>query len=123
VKINPVGFLFESYDTIGRYRTVDDNGQPVNTAVTIVGSGNAAVDVATANATEFADRLGVNDTDVANCMMSQLYRFVSRRKISNPDRDEVAKLSTAFSTSNQSFKQVLLALTQSEVFLNRLNVK
>lgn len=123
VKINPVGFLFESYDTIGRYRTVDDNGQPVNTQVKIVGSGNPAIDVDTANATEFADRLGVNDADVANCMMSQLYRFVSKRKVGATDKPEIEKLSTAFSSSNQSFKQVLLALTQSEVFLNRLNVK
>src|SRR6266436_6481667 len=38
VRINPVGFLFENYDTLGAYRTVDDNGRPVKAAGTVVGA-------------------------------------------------------------------------------------
>jgi hypothetical protein len=121
--INPVGFLFEAYDTVGRFRTIDDNNQPVNTQVTMVGTGNPALDVATANAAEFADRLGANDASVASCMVNHLYRFMAKRSIASGDAAELDKLNTGFTASGQSFKQLLVSLTQSEVFLNRLNVK
>jgi hypothetical protein len=123
VRINPVGFLFEAYDTIGRYRTIDDNGQPVNTQVNIVGTGTAALDVATANAPQFMDRLGMNDASVSNCMVTQLYRFMAKRKTASGDTPDLDRLKMTYTTSQQSFKQLLVALTQSEVFLNRLNVK
>ena len=32
--INPFGFAFESFDQVGRYRTMD-NGHPVNTTATV----------------------------------------------------------------------------------------
>jgi hypothetical protein len=122
-RINPVGFLFEAYDTVGRFRTTDDNNQPVNTQVTIVGSGSPAIDMPTANAAEFADRLGANDASVASCMVNQLYRFMAKRSTTGIDNAELDKLNTAFTSSGQSFKQLLVAITQSEVFLNRLTVK
>jgi hypothetical protein len=123
VRINPVGFLFEAYDTVGRYRTIDDNNQPVNTQVTIVGTGNTTLDTATANAPEFLDRLGANDSAVASCMVNHLYRFMAKRNVAGGDTTDLDRLNAAFTSSGQSFKQVLVALTQSEVFLNRLNVK
>jgi len=118
-----VGFLFEAYDTVGRYRTIDDVGQPVNTQVKIVGSGDPNVDVDTANATVFADRLGMNDAQVATCMVGQLYRFMAKRKLVPEDQTDLDKLNTGFKASSQSFKQLVVSLTQTEVFLNRLNVK
>jgi hypothetical protein len=123
-RINPVGFLFESYDTIGQYRTIDDNKQPVNTAVTLVGSGDPKLDVATANATEFLDRLGANDAAVSSCMITHLYRFAAKRAEATTGADDadIKKLTTTFQSSSQSFKQVLLGLTQAEIFLNRLNI-
>ncbi len=124
MRINPVGFLFENYDAIGQYRTIDDNKQPVNSAVTIVGTGDPALDVATTNATQFLDRLGTDDTAVGACMITHLYRFAAKRAeaLSGADTADITKLQTTFKTSQQSFKQVLLGLTQTEIFLNRLNV-
>jgi len=118
-----VGFLFEAYDTVGRYRTIDDNNQPVNTQVKVVGTGVPAIDTDTANAPQFMDRLAMNDAKVGTCMVSHLYRFMAKRKLSGDDPPELDKLNTALTSSGGNFKQVLLALTQSEVFLNRLNVK
>jgi Protein of unknown function (DUF1592)/Protein of unknown function (DUF1588)/Protein of unknown function (DUF1595)/Protein of unknown function (DUF1585)/Protein of unknown function (DUF1587) len=124
MRINPVGFLFENYDAIGQFRTTDDNNQPVNSAVTIVGTGDAALDVATTNATQFLDRLGTDDAAVGACMITHLYRFAAKRAeaTSGADNTDIMKLQTAFKSSQQSFKQVLLGLTQTEIFLNRLNV-
>ncbi|HVZ72293.1 MAG TPA: DUF1592 domain-containing protein [Polyangia bacterium] len=121
-RINPVGFLFESYDTIGQYRTTDDNSQPVNTAVTIVGTGDPMLDTATANAPQFLDRLGADDSAVGACMVTHLYRFAAKRAEADGDTNDITTLTNTLKSSNQSFKQVLLGLTQTEIFLNRLNV-
>jgi hypothetical protein len=124
-RINPVGFLFENYDTIGQYRTVDDNGQPVNSTVTIVGTGDTAIDQPTTGFTQLADRLGADDASVAKCMVNQLYRYTAKRREADTGADDKAleSLTSTFMSSNQNVKSVLLALTQSEIFLNRLNVQ
>jgi hypothetical protein len=125
VRINPVGFLFENYDTVGQYRTIDDFNQPVNTSVTIVGTGDPTLDVATTSATQFLDRLGTDDASVATCMVKQIYRYAAKRReaSSGADDADITTLNTAFTSSGQSVKQVLSALTQTEIFLNRLNVQ
>ncbi len=41
-RIDPVGFPFEAYDTLGAYRTVDDYGMPIDSAATIVGADDDA---------------------------------------------------------------------------------
>jgi hypothetical protein len=123
-RINPVGFLFESYDTLGQYRTIDDNKQPVDTNVTIVGTGDPMLDQATTSATQFLDRVGADDSSVSACLVTHYYRFAAKRAeaLSGADDGSIKKLVDGFKASNQNFKQVLLGVTQSEIFLNRLNV-
>jgi hypothetical protein len=122
-RINPLGFLFEHYDSLGRYRTVDDNGQPVDSATTLVGTGDPMLDTANADAVQFAGRLGMDDSAVATCMVNQLYRFAVHRREAAGDVDALAALAGTFNTSGRSVKTLLSALTQSEAFLYRLNVQ
>jgi len=122
-RINPLGFLFEHYDSIGRYRTVDDNGQPVDSATTLVGTGDPMLDVANADAVQFAARLGADDSSVATCMVNQLYRFAMHRREAAGDVSALATLTSTFNTSGRNMKTLLSAVTQSEAFLYRLNVQ
>ncbi|HET6285103.1 MAG TPA: DUF1588 domain-containing protein, partial [Polyangia bacterium] len=118
VRINPIGFVFESYDTIGRLRTTDDVGQPVNTAVTVTGTGD--LDGPLASATEFADRASKSASSTA-CLVSHLYRFTAKRDEINADPPVTEALAMTFSKSGQNLRELLTALTQTEVFLNRRN--
>jgi hypothetical protein len=122
-RINPVGFLFEHYDSMGRYRTVDDNGQPVNSAATIFGTGDTMLDVATTDAVQFAGRLGADDSTVAACMVKQIYRYAVHRHEAAGDTPTLTTLGTTFDMSGRSVKMLLPALAQSEAFLYRLNVQ
>jgi hypothetical protein len=122
LRINPVGFLFESYDTIGAYRTVDDNGQPVNSAVTIAGASDAALNVATATAVEFAGRMAQNGTLASDCLVTQLYRYAIKRMDAGADEPTLTSLTSKFK-DGQSMKQLFIALTQTEPFLNRVNAQ
>jgi hypothetical protein len=119
-KINPVGDLFESYDTIGRYRTVDDVGQPVVTDAVIVGASDPALNVDTKDAVAFSANLAANDKTVVNCMVTQFYRYVAHRQEGAADVPAITTLQSGFNTG-RSVPALLSQITQSEIFLNRLN--
>jgi hypothetical protein len=120
-KINPVGDLFENYDTIGRYRTVDDVGQPVVTDAVIVGASDPKLNVDTKDAVAFSANLAASDTTVVNCMVTQFYRYAVHRQEGAADAPSIMTLQSGFNTSGRSVPALLSQLTQSEVFLNRLN--
>jgi hypothetical protein len=122
-RINPVGFLFEHYDSMGYYVTTDSNGQPVNSATTIVGTGDPMLDVATTDAVQFTQHLGADDSSVAQCMVNQLYRYAVHRHEASGDMASLTTLTDTFNTSQRNVKTLLGGLTQSEAFLYRLNVQ
>src|SRR4051812_29115110 len=71
---DPIGFAFESYDGIGRYRTTD-NGQPVDASGTLqLGSRT----VTFKDAVELMPALAASD-DVRACMATQWSRYLLRR--------------------------------------------
>jgi hypothetical protein len=120
-RINPVGFLFESYDTLGAYRTIDDNNQPVNSQVTIAGASADAINVATSNAAQFAANVAKEGTLASDCLVAQLYRYTIKRMDAGADEDILTTLNTKFKDGGESIKTLLSALTQTEPFLNRMN--
>ena len=128
-KINPVGFLFESYDTVGAYRTIDDNGQPVNSQVTVAGAvdttGNpdATLNVATPNAVQFVANLVQDGTLTTRCMVTQLYRYALRRMENDADQPTISKLASAYTSASQNTASLLGGLAQTPGFLKRLNVQ
>ncbi len=123
MRINPIGFLFEHYDSMGYYVSTDSNGQPVNSATTIVGTNDPMLDVATTDAVQFANRLGADDSSVATCMVNQVYRYAMHRHEFDGDAMSLATLTAGFNKSGRSVKTLLAGLTQSEAFLYRLNVQ
>jgi Protein of unknown function (DUF1592)/Protein of unknown function (DUF1588)/Protein of unknown function (DUF1595)/Protein of unknown function (DUF1585) len=122
-RINPLGFLFEHYDSMGYYVTTDSNGQPVDSATTLVGTGDPMLDVANTDAVQFAGRLGADDSTVATCMVNQIYRYAVHRHEEAGDVMALASLTSSFNTSGRNVKMLLSSLTQSEAFLYRLNVQ
>jgi hypothetical protein len=122
-RINPLGFLFEHYDSMGYYVSTDSNGQPVDSSATLVGTGEATLDVATTDAVQFAGHLGAADAGVAQCMVNQIYRYAVHRHEASGDAMALASLTDTFNKSGRNVKMLLSALTQSEAFLYRLNVQ
>src|SRR6185295_2197105 len=64
--IDPVGFGFEAYDQLGRFRTTENN-RPVDSSGELVGSGESAIDGPFASAPELARRLASSQT-VRTCL-------------------------------------------------------
>jgi hypothetical protein len=125
-RINPVGFLFENYDSLGAYTKTDDNGQPVVAAGTIVGALNkdgvedTAVNVATATAVDLSKNLAQSDS-VARCLVKQLYRYSVKRHETSADDVTINTLAGAFAGTAQTMPELLVGLAKSQAFLNRWN--
>jgi hypothetical protein len=119
--LDPLGLLFEGLDAIGRPRTQDDLGNPVDTAVTLVGTGDPSLDQPTPDLATFGDRLGADDGLLQRCLASQLYRFAAKREIGPSDEAALVDLVTALATSGESVKSLLLTLSQTDTILLRAN--
>jgi hypothetical protein len=112
--MDPIGFGFESYDAVGRFRT-QENGAPIDATGSIVQSDiNGEFD----GAVELAHKLTGSD-DVRNCYATQWFRYASGRGETHADTCSMAALRERFKASGGTIKELLVALTQTDAFLYR----
>ena len=105
--MDPLGFAFEKFDGIGRYRS-DEGGIAIDTAGQV-------------NGTEFADaaelgRALAESPDVAACMARQLYRFASGHVEKGNEANLVNDLGEAFAAAGHGFQELLLSTVTSDGF-------
>jgi hypothetical protein len=105
--IDPPGFLFEHYDSMGRYRT-EAEGFPINAAGDLDGA-------PLESALDLADRLR-EDPRVGACMTRQLYRYANGRLDAPTDRAVLKDLEARFVASGHDFRTLLVSLVASEGF-------
>jgi len=115
--MDPVGLGFEHFDGAGLWRDteagkpVDATGEFVQTE-DINGPFNGAVELAT--------KLS-QSVQVKECMVKQWFRFSYGRGDSDVDKCTLGALTTAFDMSKGDISQLLVTLTQTDVFLYRTN--
>jgi hypothetical protein len=115
--MDPIGFGFENYDGIGRWRTTDQ-GQPVDasgalTGTDIDGTFNGAVDL--------AHKLS-QSAEVRDCVATEWFRYAMGRGESADDTCALASLKQSFSASQSDIRQLLVAVTQTVTFRYRNEV-
>ncbi|MFT3924976.1 MAG: DUF1592 domain-containing protein [Myxococcales bacterium] len=109
--INPAGFAFEGFDTLGQARTMD-HGEAVNTTGTLTIDGK---DVSFANAVEFADALAASDT-ARRCYETQWFRYAMGRVESDQDDCALSGIDTRMRDKGEAIKEILVALSLSRGF-------
>jgi Protein of unknown function (DUF1592)/Protein of unknown function (DUF1588)/Protein of unknown function (DUF1595)/Protein of unknown function (DUF1585) len=105
--IDPPGFLFETFDSLGTFRTLD-NGYPIDATGDIDG-------VPLANARELADLLADHEL-VGRCMVTQLYRHAQGRLDAEAEAGAIEQLDSQFASSGYRFRELLVALVTHEAF-------
>ena len=113
VIINPLGFAFENFDSIGRKRDMD-NGKPVDTADAYALSSGLV---------QFKDApqlmaILAEAPETHACYARHLGEFTLARDLAEADRSLVEELTTA-SASTGSIKAMLLAAIRSPKFATR----
>jgi hypothetical protein len=114
--IDPAGFAFESFDEVGRFRTID-SGVPVDTSGTLTINGD--VDGAFATGDEFLDKLA-NSADVKICFAEKYLNFALSREETHPaDACTIRALGESFASVGD-LEQLVASVAVSDSFRLRL---
>jgi hypothetical protein len=110
---DPIGFAFEAYDAIGRYKTTDAAGKPIDTSGNLNGTDSLNGDVA--NAVGLMKKLGPAD-EVGACVTKMWMRFGLGR--SEDETEDTASLAAAVKAMKATGKipDMLVALARSDAF-------
>lgn len=113
--IDPIGFGFEHYDELGRYRSSEE-GHPIDATGMVNAGGDAhgAFD----GAIELSDRLSESNT-FHNCVASQVYRFAAGRVETRREACSTTALRDRFEASGWDLRELILGITQTDDFLHR----
>jgi Protein of unknown function (DUF1592)/Protein of unknown function (DUF1588)/Protein of unknown function (DUF1587)/Protein of unknown function (DUF1595)/Protein of unknown function (DUF1585) len=113
--MDPIGFAFENFDSIGRYREREEN-IVIDTTGSMVGSDVKGTFVG-------LNALGsalAGSAQARSCYVTQWFRFAyGRGEDQAQDACALEQLNTAFESSGGNIKSLLLNLTQSDAFLYR----
>lgn len=109
--MDPLGFAFEHYDGIGRYRTMD-NAQPVDATGSVELDGKVQP---FANAVELVGILSTSDR-VRSCFATQWFRFAVGRKETTGDEPSLAAIQSAFAAHQFDVRDLAPAIAGSRSF-------
>ncbi|MFZ5891018.1 MAG: DUF1592 domain-containing protein [Myxococcota bacterium] len=110
--LDPVGFLFEHYDAVGRFRETEADA-PIDASGFLKATDVAgAIDGVPQLASELA-----KSKQVRSCLIEQWFHYAFARGESTLDACTLSKLEEAFERSNGNLVELLVALTQTDPFL------
>jgi hypothetical protein len=113
--MDPIGLGFESYDGIGRFRTMD-GGKPIDDSGSIVGGTD--VDGTFRGPRELAGKLG-SSAQVRQCVGLQWFRYAFGRGEDAADRCSLDGIDAALVKADGDLRELVVALTQTDTFLFR----
>jgi uncharacterized protein DUF1592/uncharacterized protein DUF1588/uncharacterized protein DUF1595/uncharacterized protein DUF1585/uncharacterized protein DUF1587 len=114
--MDPIGVVFENFDALGRLRTQDENGLPIDTTSTIEYTADANGPVT--GAVQLAQRLAASE-QVRKCFTTQLFRFAYGRGETPDDACSQKQIDDRFKDASYRLKEALVSLTQTNAFLYR----
>jgi hypothetical protein len=110
---DPIGFAFESYDGVGRWRDKEANGKAIDTHVEITQT--ATLDGPVAGAVELAQKLSASG-EVRDCVARQWTRFAFGRMDDDNDAPSLQAAQKAFKDADGKIADLLVALARSDSF-------
>ncbi len=112
--IDGIGFAFEHYDSVGRYRA-EDGGVPVDASGELVGTD---VDGEVSDAVELAHRLG-DSRVVHDCYVRQWYRYAFGRDETDEDEPAIRALQDGFWAAGGDIPELVVSIVASFPFTHR----
>jgi hypothetical protein len=107
-----IGFGFEHYDGIGRFRT-DDRGRPIDDRGMLVSIDGR--DVPFEGAAQLSDLLA-GSVEVRRCVAQQWMRFAYGREVLRADEASLQSTWTRFEASGHDVRELLVAIAVSRSF-------
>lgn len=119
---NPIGFAFGGFDAIGKQRTEDSSGSPIDTWSALDGGGSLEyatdVDGEYAGAVELAQALAESE-DVARCMSLQWLRF-SLGYDAQGDETSQSAAHARYAAHQHDLRELVVGVVLSDAFRYRV---
>jgi hypothetical protein len=115
--MDPLGLAFESYDTVGKYRTMDV-GKNLDTSGMLIGAEPEGAPYK--NAIELVNLLAKSPT-VAKCFVETAFRYANGRDAVKPDACTVERLVKRFDGTGGDVIDLAVGLTTDDGFFARAN--
>jgi hypothetical protein len=115
--IDPMGFGFENYDHLGRFRS-EENGLPIDTSGEIVEVLEDSLEGPFAGPEEMADRLAESET-ILSCLARKWFIFAMGRTHNEGDRCSIDGAVEVAASDDGNLQELLIALTKSTAFRTR----
>jgi hypothetical protein len=106
---DPLGYPFEPFDFAGRFRTVDDYGNPLRNDGQVMLDGTLQSYADTAS---FAALLAASPT-VQRCLVSKLYQYGMGRSLRDGDSAAVDQIAQAFADGGRTWAAAVTAVATS----------
>ncbi|MFT7583358.1 MAG: hypothetical protein ACI9MR_005045 [Myxococcota bacterium] len=116
--MEPLGWTFEHYDAVGRWRDTENGGQPIDSSGEILFTQDANGPLT--DAVDMAYKLA-ESKQVHECYVYQWFRYAHGRDTAPTGADACTlwDLRDAFKSSNADVQTLLLAITQTDSFRYR----
>jgi hypothetical protein len=115
--LDGIGFGFERYDQLGRYRETE-NGILVDDSGEVLDTFDPALDGPFHGAVELAQKLST-DAGVRDCIATQWYRYAMGRVEDSTDACSLQQVKSRFASGNGAFRELLVGIVLSDAFRYR----
>lgn len=115
--VDPVGFGFENYDELGRFRTENQFGDPIDASGEVKAGGD--LEGTFEGGVELAARAAESDT-VADCMAIQWFRFaLDRKEVTKYDACSTASALDSYLSGERTLRELVIGIATSAGFRHR----
>lgn len=113
--LNPLGYAFENYDAVGKYRTMD-HGQPVDASSSYTLDGRVQ---SFSNGVELSHSLA-EAKQTHSCYVQNMLTYLHGRAVKPEEANTVDYYARLSRAGMVSLRDLELTIVTSEPFLNRL---
>ncbi len=118
-KIDPLGFAFENYDAIGRWRTVEKSSGGTGADPPVVAVGTFPDGDSFATPEEFRKLLAGDPGRFAAAFVEHLATFALRRVMTVDDREQIEAIAAVAAEKEYRLQALIQALVMSNLFQQR----
>ena len=113
-KIDPMGFAFENFDQVGRWRDRYPRSKDLIDASSTMANGQSLKDIV-----EFKQMLLSREEEVTRCLTEKLLTYSSGRVMEPIDRGEIDRIVTDLARTKGGIRDLIKLVVESEIFLNK----
>lgn len=117
--IDPVGFVFENFDAVGKWRTKYPSPSKGTKPLPVDATGVLPEGTPLNDVTDLKKWLVENPEHFANCLAEKLMLYGTGREMNYREKKQLKAIVEKNVENGNRFEDLLIALIQSEVFLSR----